>query len=58
MHLGILLMELLDDLPGVVGRAIVAEDDFVREVVGLHYSYDPGGEFGEGLVFVIEGDND
>ena len=54
VHLGILLVELLDDLPRAVGGAIVAENDLVGEVVLLHHAVDPCGEFGKGLVFVIE----
>lgn len=49
----VLLRQLFDDVPGVVGGAVVDKDDLVREIVGLHDTTDPGMQFRQRF-FLVE----
>ena len=50
---GVLLTELTDHLPRLVGAAVIDEDDLVGEAVLLHDTPDPRLEFGQGFSFII-----
>ena len=50
----IVFFEAFERLPRAVGRAVVDEDDFVREAVFACYAVDPGRQFGERLLLVVE----
>ena len=41
MDIGVVLGQVLDDLPGVVGRAVIDEDDLVAEVFFFDDAADP-----------------
>ena len=52
-----ILRELLDDGPGIVGGAIVDEDDFIGEAMLIHHAANPRLEFRQRLGFIQQGYN-
>jgi hypothetical protein len=44
--------QLADDLPGIVGAAIVNKQDFIRIAVGIHDLNNPIVQFAQGFLFV------
>ena len=52
VNLSVGLLQLLDYLPGIVGAAIVHEQDFIAEVVACHYFVNPCGQLRQGFGFI------
>ena len=56
--MGVVLGEVLDDLPGVVGGAVIHEDDLVAEVCFFDDTANPSFQFGERFRFIEQRYND
>ena len=55
LHLGgIVGVKLFDDLPRLVGAAIIHKNDFVSESVLVHHALNPSIQFGQRFGFVIK----
>ena len=53
----VFLAQALNDLPAVVGRTVVDEDDLVGEVIGLHDALYPGVQLRQRLGLIEKRNN-
>jgi hypothetical protein len=50
--MGVALPQLTDYFPGLIGAAVIHKYYFVAEFVFVDYTFNPGRQFGQRLIFI------
>ena len=54
VYVGVFFCQPFDDLPRVIGAAVIDKDNFIREAVGIHHADNPLVKLGQTLGFVVK----